>query len=93
MRWSKEPAHRQTMAAEDRFVVHAVCHDFFFFFLPVCLSTLLHLSHSSLFVIVQAQLRFPAFWRRRFLELKLVQILRRLVACCPSVTVSLVFMG
>lgn len=44
MRWSKEPAHCQTMAAEDRFVVHAVCHDFILLFFFILIYSLLYYS-------------------------------------------------
>ncbi len=69
-----------------------VVWDFFLFEVP----GLLHIKSctlKTLSIISQAQRRCPVFWRRRFLELKLVLIWRRPAVCCPSVTVSLVCTG
>lgn len=101
MRWSKEPAHCQTMAAEDRLLnatffllLHLGSFScsgssialFFFLYLQSC-------TLKMLCIISQAQRRCPVFWRRRFLEPKLVLIWRRPAVCCPSVMVSLVCTG
>ncbi len=93
MRWSKEPAHCQTMAAEDR-LLNAFPFGWFGTFIWSSWIIAYEVMHTqTLSIISQAQRRCPVFWRRRFLELKLVLIWRRPAVCCPSVTVSLVCTG
>lgn len=94
MRWSEEPAHCQTMAAEDR--LWCVYWLAFSLLLMSCFLFLSHLdmhAQNSLQIVFQAQRRCPASWRRRFLEPILVLIWRRRAVCCPSVTVSLACTG
>lgn len=95
MHWSKELAHCQTMAAEDRLLNTNfwVVLAFYLKFLDCIIFCIFSHAHSTLCIISQAQRRCPVFWRRRFLEPKLVLIWRRPAVCCPSVTVSLVCTG
>lgn len=80
---------RQVIKHYNFWVVFA----FYLKFLDCIIFGIFSHAHSTLCIISQAQRRCPVFWRRRFLEPKLVLIWRRPAVCCPSVMVSLVCTG